>query len=66
MAEFDSAQRINDNTVAVEVTDVMTGDRDKNRFLLYQLKMSIHEAKQIDIVVSFLMESGVKMLLKDL
>lgn len=66
MAEFDSAQRINDDTVAVEVTDVMTGDRDKNRFLLYQLKMSIHEAKQIDIVVSFLMESGVKMLLKDL
>ena len=47
-------------------SDVMTGDSNKNRYLYYQLKHSILNAKRIDIVVSFLMESGVKMLLKDL
>ena len=44
----------------------MTGGRNRNRFLYYQLKRSIQKAKRIDIIVSFLMESGVKMLLKDL
>ena len=44
----------------------MTGDRDKSRFLLYQLKLSMAQAKQIDVIVSFLMESGVRMLLRDL
>ena len=38
----------------------------KSRFLLYQLKLSMAKAKQIDIIVSFLMESGVRMILKDL
>ena len=50
----------------LERSDVMTGDSNKNRYLYYQLKQSILNAKSIDIVVSFLMESGVKMLLKDL
>lgn len=50
----------------IEKSAVMTGDSDKKRFLLYQLKSSIAEAKQIDIIVSFLMESGVRILLKDL
>ena len=50
----------------LEPTDVMTGDSNKNRYLFYQLKQSIVNAKSIDIIVSFLMESGVKMLLKDL
>ena len=50
----------------IEYTDVMTGDKNKNRFLYYQLKMSMLKADKIDIVVSFLMESGVRMILKDL
>ena len=33
---------------------------------MYQLKLSMARAKQIDIIVSFLMESGVRMLLSDL
>lgn len=76
MAEFNSAGELKigeeswDNTsppsVRIEPTDVMTGDRDRGRFLYYQLKMSIMKAKRIDIIVSFLMESGVRMILKDL
>lgn len=50
----------------IEHTDVMTGDRNKSRFLYYQLKMSMLKAKRIDMIVSFLMESGVRMILKDL
>jgi len=38
----------------------------KKRFLYYQLKMSMLKASKIDIIVSFLMESGVRMILKDL
>ena len=36
------------------------------RQLLYQLKRSMACAEQIDIIVSFLMESGVRLLLADL
>lgn len=61
MAQFDSAENIR-----VKSTDVMTGDQDRNRFLYYQLKLSMQQAKRIDIIVSFLMESGVRMVLKDL
>ncbi len=49
----------------IEPTDVMTGDRNHKRFLYYQLKMSLMKAKRIDIIVSFLMESGVRMILDD-
>lgn len=51
---------------SIEQTDVMTGDRERNRYLYYQLKRSIANAGQIDIVVAFLMESGVRLLLADL
>ena len=54
-----------DNTV-VESTDVMTGDKDRSRFLYYQLKMSLRKAGRVDIIVSFLMESGVRMIMGDL
>ena len=64
MAESDFAEKL--NTDEAPVTDVMTGDRDKRMYLYYQLVRSIRQAKQIDIIVSFLMESGVKMLLSDL
>lgn len=50
----------------IERSNVSTGGTDKNRFLYYQLKMSMLKATRIDIVVSFLMESGVKLLLHDL
>lgn len=76
MAELDSAEKLNipkeqeeniqpDNLV-IESTDVMTGDRNQSRFLYFQLKMSMKKAKKIDIIVSFLMESGVRLILKDL
>lgn len=31
----------------IEPTAVMTGDRNKSRFLLYQLKLSMAQAKRI-------------------
>ncbi|MCM1186771.1 MAG: DEAD/DEAH box helicase family protein [Lachnoclostridium sp.] len=80
MAQFDSAEKVNicdtqyvsqeenagQNHQTIESTDVMTGDRNQSRFLYYQLQMSMMKAKKIDIIVSFLMESGVRMILQDL
>ena len=76
MAQFNSAEKISAakeqtayiqaDDMIIESADVMTGDRDRKRFLYYQLKMSIMKAKGIDMIVSFLMESGVRMILKDL
>lgn len=43
--------------------NAITGD---SRFLYYQLKVSILKADKIDIIVSFLMESGVRLILEDL
>lgn len=40
--------------------NVITGD---SRFLYYQLIMSILSSDRIDIIVSFLMESGVRLIL---
>lgn len=50
----------------IQNINVITGDNNKNRQLYYQLKKSINKADRIDIIVSFLMESGVRMILKDL
>ncbi len=66
MDECNCAEKIEDIISQVGCTDVMTGDRHQNRFLYYQLKISIGRAKRIDIIVSFLMESGVRMILNDL
>ncbi len=66
MAQFDFEENIEIDGLQIEHTDVMTGDRNRKRYLYYQLKMSILKAKHIDIIVSFLMESGVRMILKDL
>ena len=66
MAQPNFEEKLEIEKLHIESTDVMTGDRNKSRFLLYQLKLSMAQAKQIDIIVSFLMESGVRMLLKDL
>ncbi|MCD7764210.1 MAG: DEAD/DEAH box helicase family protein [Lachnospiraceae bacterium] len=65
MAEPDFAEKII-SEAPVERTNVITGDRYAERFLYYQLKISIAHAEQIDIIVSFLMESGVRMILRDL
>ena len=64
MAEHDF--REDGLSYVITPTDAMTGDRNRRMQLYYQLIQSISGAKQIDIIVSFLMESGVRMLLKDL
>ncbi len=66
MAQSDFAEKIEIDGLQIEYTDVMTGDKNRNRFLYYQLKMSMQKANKIDIIVSFLMESGVRMILRDL
>ena len=60
------AGELNRESILVIPTSVTTGDRDQRMHLYYQLIHSMKNAKRIDIIVSFLMESGVKMLLKDL
>lgn len=64
MAQFNFEERI--DHIEIEPTNVMTGDRNRSRYLYYQLKMSMAEAEAVDISVSFLMESGVRMLLKNM
>lgn len=66
MAQFDFTEKIDNSELQIESTNVMTGDRNRSRFLYYQLKMSMRKANRIDIIVSFLMESGVRMILNDL
>lgn len=66
MAEFDSAKELNIDFAEEYSTDVMTGDRDRRMYLYYQLVGSLRKAVSVDIIVSFLMESGVKMLLEEL
>ncbi|MCC8026544.1 MAG: DEAD/DEAH box helicase family protein [Clostridium sp.] len=70
MVEFNFAEKELDNTenriANVVRCEAITGGDNKNRFLLYQLKYSMMNAERIDIIVSFLMESGVRMILKDL
>ena len=67
MAQYNFTKEIESNyETTVESTDVMTGGRDQSRFLYYQLKMSMLKAKGIDIIVSFLMESGIRMILNDI
>lgn len=67
MAEFDFAEEINSEYLEEEyLTDAMTGGQDKRRQLYYQLIQSMKKAERVDIIVSFLMESGVKMILQEL
>lgn len=66
MVEFDSAEKINFEYQEYYRTDVMTGDKDARMQLYYQLSRSLRGAESVDIIVSFLMESGVKMIVKDL
>lgn len=66
MAEFNSAENLNIDLVENVSTDVMTGGVDERMFLYSRLARSMNTANGVDIIVSFLMESGVKMILKDL
>lgn len=50
-------------SITEEVSNAITGNKNH---LINRLRTSIKNAKSIDIIVSFLMESGVKMLLNDL
>lgn len=66
MAEFNYAEELNTNVDYDYITDVMTGDRDARMHLYFQLLKSFQKAGSVDIIVSFLMESGVNMLIKHL
>lgn len=69
MAEHDFEEEIketNDIEFDIGTCEVLTGGRDRKYFLLYQLRLSMLKADQIDIIVAFLMESGVRMILDDL
>ena len=66
MAEFNSAEKMNIGYEKEYSSDAMTGGPDKRRQLYYQLIESMKKAESVDIIVSFLMESGVKMLLQEL
>lgn len=66
MAERNTAEALDEVYEIKYSTDAMTGGADKRMYLYYQLANSIKKADSVDIIVSFLMESGVKMLLGEL
>ncbi len=41
MAQSGFAERLDIDGLQIGYTDVMTGDKNRNRFLYYQLKMSM-------------------------
>ena len=72
MAQSDIAENLRNTSETERITqeiwstDVMTGGSDRRMQLYYQLIQSLKKADSVDIIVSFLMESGVKMLLYEL
>ena len=66
MAERNTAEELDDINELEYGTDALTGGQDKRMYLYYQLLNSLKRADSVDIVVSFLMESGVRMLLGEL
>ena len=66
MVEFNYTKELNTNVDYDYITDAMTGDRDARMHLYHQLLKSFQKAESVDIIVSFLMESGVNMLIKNL
>lgn len=66
MVEFNYTKELNTNVDYDYITDAMTGDRDARMHLYHQLLKSFQKAESVDIIVSFLMESGVNMLIKHL
>lgn len=66
MGYFSNAETWTVNEGNVAYSAVTTGDQGVDRQLLYQLNMCINKANKIDVIVSFLMTSGVKLLIKQL
>ena len=66
MAELNTAEELDDIYEMEYCTDAITGGQDKRMYLYYQLINGLKQADGVDIVVSFLMESGVRMLLREL
>ena len=70
MAESSFAEKVNmdyaRNYMEEYSTDVMTGGRNERMQLYYQLVQSLQKTESVDIIVSFLMESGVRLLLDEL
>lgn len=66
MAELNTAEELDDINELEYGTDALTRGQDKRMYLYYQLLNSLKRADSVDIVVSFLMESGVRMLLGEL
>ena len=66
MVELNTAKELDDIYGMEYWTDAITGGQDKRMYLYYQLINSLKQADSVDIVVSFLMESGVRMLLGEL
>ena len=66
MAELNTAEELDDINELEYGTDALTGGQDKRMYLYYQLLNSLKRADSVDIVGSFLMESGVRMLLGEL
>lgn len=66
MAELNTAEELDDIYEMEYCTDAITGGQDKRMYLYYQLINGLKQADSVDIVVSFLMESGVRMLLREL
>ena len=66
MEYFSNAETWTVNEGNVAYSAVTTGDQGVDRQLLYQLNMCINKANKIDVIVSFLMTSGVKLLIKQL
>ena len=72
MAQSDTTENLRNTSETERITqeiwstDVMTGGSDRRMQLYYQLIQSLKKADRVDIIVSFLMESGVKMLLEEL
>lgn len=66
MAQGITQETAQEEPIQTEVLNAITGDKYISRYLYWQLKESIKNAKKIDIIVSFLMESGVKMMIDDL
>lgn len=65
MVKLNTAEELVDIYETEYYTDAMTGGQDKRMYLYYQLINSLKQADSVDIVVSFLMESGVRMLLSE-
>ena len=66
MGYFSNAETWTVNEGNVAYSAVTTGDQGVDRQLLYQLNMCFNKANKIDVIVSFLMTSGVKLLIKQL